>query len=122
PTVLRRAGYEAALGGKWHMDAQNDAPRPGFDYWVSFRGQGVYEDPLLNENGRAVQRSGYITDLLTEYAVNWLKQPRTKPFLMILSHKAPHNPAVPAPRHADELVAATLPEPLSFADSYEGKP
>jgi len=122
PQILQRAGYETAFVGKWHMDSHTDAPRPGFDYWVSFRGQGVYEDPLLNENGRAVQRSGYITDLLTEYAVNWLRQPRTKPFLLILSHKAPHNPAVPAERHAAALADAALPEPASFADSYEGKP
>jgi len=122
PQILQRAGYETAFVGKWHMDAQTDAPRPGFDYWVSFRGQGVYEDPLLNENGHAVKRSGYITDLLTEYAVDWLKQSRTKPFLLILSHKAPHNPAVPAERHAAALTDASLPEPLSFADTYEGKP
>jgi N-acetylglucosamine-6-sulfatase len=122
PQILQRAGYETAFVGKWHMDASTDAPRPGFDYWVSFRGQGVYENPLLNENGRAVPRQGYITDLLTEYAVGWLRQPRTKPFLLILSHKAPHNPAVPAERHADALADASLPEPMSFTDSYEGKP
>lgn len=122
PQILQHAGYETAFVGKWHMDASTDAPRPGFDYWLSFRGQGVYEDPLLNENGRAVQRYGYITDLLTEYAVNWLRQPRTRPFLLILSHKAPHNPAVPAERHAAALADTTLPEPVSFTDSYEGKP
>jgi len=122
PQILQRAGYETAFVGKWHMDSRTDAPRPGFDYWVSFRGQGVYEDPLLNENGRAVQRYGYVTDLLTEYAVDWLQRPRTKPFLLILSHKAPHNPAVPAERHAGALADAALPEPASFTDSYEGKP
>jgi N-acetylglucosamine-6-sulfatase len=104
------------------MNSNNDGPRPGFDYWVSFRGQGVYEDPLLNENGRAVQRSGYITDLLTEYAVAWLRQARTKPFLLILSHKAPHNPAIPAARHATALADRALPEPASFTDTYDGKP
>jgi N-acetylglucosamine-6-sulfatase len=122
PQILQRAGYETAFVGKWHMDAHTDAPRPGFDYWVSFRGQGVYEDPLLNENGHVVQRYGYTTDLLTEYALGWLRQPRTKPFLLILSHKAPHNPAVPAARHAAALADASLPEPSSFRDSYEGKP
>ena len=53
PALLQRAGYKTAFVGKWHMNAKTDAPRPGFDYWVSFRGQGVYEDPLLNENGQA---------------------------------------------------------------------
>ena len=122
PQILQGAGYETAFVGKWHMDAHTDAPRPGFDYWLSFKGQGVYEDPLLNENGHAVQRSGYITDILTDYAINWLRQPRTKPFLLILSHKAPHNPAVPAERHAAALADAALPQPASYNDSYEGKP
>lgn len=122
PQILHRAGYETAFVGKWHMDARNDGPRPGFDYWVSFRGQGLYEDPLLNENGRLVQGRGYTTDLLTDYAVDWLGRPRSQPFLLILSHKAPHNPAVPAPRDATALAEAVLPEPASFADSYEGKP
>jgi N-acetylglucosamine-6-sulfatase len=122
PHILQGAGYETAFVGKWHMDARTDAPRPGFDHWVSFRGQGVYQDPVINENGRVVQRYGYTTDLLTDYAVDWLRQPHAKPFLLILSHKAPHNPAVPAARHAAALADALLPEPASFRDSYENKP
>jgi N-acetylglucosamine-6-sulfatase len=122
PQVLQRAGYETALVGKWHMDARTDAPRPGFDYWVSFRGQGVYVDPVLNENGRAVKRTGYLTDLLTEYALAWLRQPRSRPFLLILSHKAPHQPAEPAPRHAAAVAGASLPEPPSFEDTFQDKP
>jgi len=122
PQILQKAGYETAFVGKWHMDAHTDAPRPGFDHWVSFRGQGVYEDPLINENGRVVQRYGYITDILTDYAVAWLRQPRSRPFLLVLSHKAPHNPAVPAARHAAALPDASMPEPPNYSDSYEGKP
>jgi N-acetylglucosamine-6-sulfatase len=122
PQLLQSAGYETAFVGKWHMNAQSDAPRPGFTYWLSFRGQGVYENPLLNENGRAIQRSGYLTDLLTDYAVDWLRRPRTAPFALILSHKAPHSPAVPAPRHASMLPDAALPEPPSFEDTFAGKP
>jgi N-acetylglucosamine-6-sulfatase len=122
PQLLQAAGYETAFVGKWHMNAQTDAPRPGFTYWLSFRGQGVYENPLLNENGRAVQRTGYLTDLLTDHAVDWLRRPRTAPFALILSHKAPHNPAVPAPRHASMLPDAALPEPASFEDTFADKP
>ena len=122
PQILQRSGYETAFVGKWHMDARNDGPRPGFDYWVSFRGQGVYEDPIVNENGLVGQRRGYTTDLLTDYAVEWLKRPRSQPFLLILSHKAPHNPAIPAARHAASLSDASLPEPASFGDSFFGKP
>ena len=70
PQILRASGYETAYVGKWHMDARTDMPRPGFDYWLSFRGQGVYVDPVLDENGKSFTRTGYITDILTEYAVN----------------------------------------------------
>ncbi len=122
PRILQRAGYETAFVGKWHMDARNDMPRPGFDHWVSFRGQGVYDDPVLNVDGRTVTRRGYITDLLTGYAVDWLGQRGTKPFLLILSHKAAHQPYEPAPRHASALADAALPEPASFGDTFAEKP
>jgi N-acetylglucosamine-6-sulfatase len=122
PQILQRSGYETAHIGKWHMDAQSDRPRPGYDYWVSFRGQGVYNDPLMNENGKSVQRTGYITDLLTNYAVDWLRQPHAKPFVLVLGHKAPHQPADPAPRHAAALGADAVPEPASFVDTFAEKP
>ena len=122
PQLLQHAGYQTAYVGKWHMDASTDMPRPGFDYWLSFRGQGVYIDPVLNENGHVVKRVGYTTDLLTEYAVNWLRQPHQKPFVLVLSHKAPHQPAEPAARHAGALADAVLPEPPSFSDSFADKP
>jgi len=122
PQILQAAGYQTAYVGKWHMDARTDAPRPGFNYWLSFKGQGVYFDPLLNENGKALKRTGYITDLLTEYSVNWLRQRGPQPFLLILSHKAPHQPVQPAPRHADALADLTLPEPASFEDPFADKP
>jgi len=122
PQILHAAGYETAYVGKWHMDARTDMPRPGFDYWLSFRGQGVYVDPVLNENGKSFKRPGYTTDLLTEYAVNWIRRPHSKPFVLILGHKAPHEPAEPAPRHAGALADVSLPEPATFEDAYEDKP
>ena len=122
PQILRASGYETAYVGKWHMNASTDMPRPGFDYWLSFRGQGVYVDPVLNENGKSFKRTGYITDLLTEYAVNWIRRPHAKPFVLIVGHKAPHEPAEPAPRHAGAFADVSLPEPASFEDPYEDKP
>ena len=122
PQILHAAGYETAYVGKWHMDARTDMPRPGFDYWLSFRGQGVYFDPVLNENGKSLKRTGYTTHLLTEYAVNWIRRPHSKPFVLILGHKAPHEPSEPAPRHAGALGDVSLPEPATFEDVYEDKP
>jgi arylsulfatase A-like enzyme len=105
PQYLERAGYQTAFFGKWHMgeEAQSDQPRPGFSHWESFKGQGVYFAPLLNIDGRQVQYDStvYITDLLTDHAIDWLKKrDRSRPFFMYLSHKAVHAPFAPAKRHA----------------------
>ncbi len=89
PRLLNDAGYETAFLGKWHM-GNDDSKRPGFDHWVSFPGQGECIDPILNVNGRSARTKGYITDLLTEHALDFLKRPRTKPFCMYLAHKAVH--------------------------------
>jgi N-acetylglucosamine-6-sulfatase len=122
PQLMRQAGYRTAYVGKWHMDSSTDAPRPGFDHWVSFRGQGTYHDPVLNVDGRVVHGRGYVTDLLTDYALEWLGGQPKEPFLMVLSHKAVHQPFDPAPRHANALAGAWLPEPPNYRDDFDGKP
>ena len=78
PQYLQQAGYDTAFIGKWHMGGASDAPQPGFDRWVSFRGQGTYlpSQNGLNVDGKAVPQRGYITDELTDYALDWLKQRR----------------------------------------------
>ncbi|UCH36633.1 MAG: sulfatase-like hydrolase/transferase [Armatimonadota bacterium] len=121
PAILSGVGYDTAFIGKWHM-APTAQPRPGFDYWLSFKGQGTYGDPQLNENGRDFKAQGYMTDLLTEYAVNWLQRPRSRPFCLYLSHKAVHGPFTPAARHADLYQDVDMPEPASFDDDFAGKP
>jgi len=105
PEWLQQAGYATAFIGKWHMGSDADDPRPGFDHWVSFRGQGSYLPPspdyTLNVDGKRVPQKGYITDELTDYAVEWLEQqkPQEKPFFLYLSHKAVHANFTPAERH-----------------------
>ncbi|MCC9658320.1 sulfatase family protein [Rhodopirellula halodulae] len=115
PQYLQRAGYDTAFVGKWHMGGHHDDPRPGFDHWVSFRGQGNYLPPgpkyTLNVNGDRVKQKGYITDELTDYAVDWLKQRSDdKPFFLYLSHKAVHSNFTPAERHQGRYAE----EDLSF--------
>ena len=86
---LQKLGYETAHIGKWHMG--NDArPRPGYDDWVSFRGQGKIVDPVLWENGEERTVEGYVTDLLSDRAVDYVKRKRKKPFALFLAHKAVH--------------------------------
>lgn len=121
PLLLQKSGYETAFIGKWHMGKSSD-PRPGFDYWLSFSGQGVYENPPLNENGRQFKAQGYITDLLTDYALTFLQHDRDKPFCLYLSHKAVHGPFTPAERHRGLLADAEISKPVSFDDTFEGKP
>lgn len=89
PQSLQRAGYETAFVGKWHM-GNDDSPRAGFDYWVCLKGQGSTFDPELNVNGSSRKETGYVTDILHRHALDFLKQPRTKPFLLYFAHKAMH--------------------------------
>jgi N-acetylglucosamine-6-sulfatase len=89
PRMLHDAGYETGFVGKFHM-GNDDSPRPGFDYWVSFKGQGTYHNPDLNENGKIVPTQGYTTDILSQRAVNFIERRHTRPFFVWLSHKAVH--------------------------------
>ena len=115
PKYLQQAGYQTGFFGKWHMGSHSDMPRDGFDKWVSFPGQGAYYPtdaipaPMLakgmvnqlNVDGKHVNQKGYITDELTDYALDWLKNDvkGNQPFFMYLSHKAVHSDATPAERH-----------------------
>lgn len=128
PLQLQRAGYGTAFIGKWHMGGSSAAPRPGFDHWVSFRGQGTYfpKDRTLNVDGERVPRKKYMTDELTDYAVDWLQARRSDaPFLLYLSHKGVHGLYDPAPRHRDRYKHADWSPPDTMADTAEnnaGKP
>ncbi|RPI68763.1 MAG: hypothetical protein EHM47_14135, partial [Ignavibacteriales bacterium] len=130
PEYLQKAGYETGFIGKWHMGSANDEPRKGFDKWISFKGQGVYNDPLLNLDGREVQREGYITDILTEYAVNFLKERKSaeeknKPFFLYLSHKAVHAEFIPAERYKGKYAEEKIVYPDTMEntkENYKDKP
>ena len=119
PQYLQAAGVETALIGKWHMGHDNDDPRPGFDHWASFKGQGSYFDPEININGQRKKFQGYNADVLTDLAVDWLKQPRKKPFYMHLAYKAVHYPFQPAKRHQGRYANAKIEYPETMANSEE---
>jgi N-acetylglucosamine-6-sulfatase len=128
PSYLQNGGYQTGFFGKWHMGEEGaaDRPRPGFDHWESFKGQGVYFNPTLNINGKQVAYtdSSYITDLLTEHAINWLKsRNKSKPFFLYLSHKAVHSPVTPAKRHSGMYKNKKYPLPSTYyqtlSDDYK---
>jgi arylsulfatase A-like enzyme len=89
PGLLHDAGYRTAFLGKWHM-GNDDSPRRGFDRWVSFRGQGECNDPELNVDGRNTSSRGYVTDILTTHALDFIKQQKATPFCLYIAHKAIH--------------------------------
>lgn len=117
PSYLQKSGYETAYVGKWHMGHENDQPRPGFDHWVSFKGQGEYFNPTLNINGQRNKMTGYNADVLTDQAIDWLDngRPKTKPFFLYLSFKAVHYPFQPAKRHQGRYGDKPIDYPKTMA-------
>ncbi len=127
PQYVQNAGYTTALVGKWHMGHATDHPQRGFDHWVSFKGQGSYfpNPDGLNVNGKNVPQKGYITDELTDYALEWLKaRPKDKPFFLHLAHKAVHANFVPSDRHKGRYASQVMPHPPTYGldPADDGKP
>ena len=90
-TLLRAAGYKTAYIGKWHMGDQK-GQRPGFDYSASFIGHGRYQDCPFEINGISGPTKGWVDDVSTDFAIEWMKQNREQPFSMVVGFKSPHNP------------------------------
>ena len=116
---LQKAGYQTAMIGKWHLASDPT----GFDYWNILPGQGVYYAPTFIEASGRKKYTGYCTDLIGDFSIDWLKRrdPK-KPFFLMSHHKAPHRPWQPAPKYQDWLKDETVPEPDNLFDHYEGKP
>lgn len=121
PQLLKKSGYDTAFIGKWHMDGQIDV-QPGFDRWVSFKAHSVYNNPLFVIDGEQERQTGHMTDLLTKYAVDWLKQDHKSPFLLYLAHKAPHAKPTPEARNANLYADAKVEPPANSTDPLVGKP
>ena len=100
--LQEEAGYQTGFIGKWHMGEHHSGPRPGFDFWASFKGQGDYYNPVINVNGTEEVHtdSAYVSDVLTDYALDFLNnRDPEKPFFLYLSHKGVHAMFKPAKRH-----------------------
>jgi len=122
PRSLQAAGYETAYVGKWHMGEENDSKRPGFDYFVTHKGQGKYFDTEFNLNDeRHEVVPGYYTHAVTKMAADWLRKPRRKPWLMMLGHKAPHSFYLPEEKYKHAFDNVEIKYPAS-AFELDGKP
>lgn len=120
PPLLKKAGYQTALVGKWHLGTDP----VGFDYWEVLPGQGHYYNPDFKQmNGRKKRRQGYCTDIITDLAIEWLKNGRSseRPFMLMCQHKAPHRNWAPAARHFSMFSDREVPEPETLFDDYSGR-
>jgi arylsulfatase A-like enzyme len=118
PKLLQKAGYQTAVIGKWHLVSEPT----GFDYWHILPGQGAYYNPPMIKNGQRVKHDGYVTDLITDFSLDWLKaRDKDKPFLLMCQHKAPHREWSPALRHLGHDKDRKYPEPDTLFDDYSGR-
>ena len=113
---LRKANYQSAVIGKWHLKTKPVA----FDHWEVLPGQGSYYNPVfLQMDGSKKQFKEYATDLTTDKSLAWLEQrDQDKPFFLMCQHKAPHRTFSPALRHLGTLDGVDIPEPKTLFDSY----
>ena len=118
PKLLQAAGYQTAIIGKWHLISDPT----GFDFWQVLPGQGVYYNPPMVRNGERIKSDGYVTDIITDASLDWLKQrDKTKPFLLMCQHKAPHREWEPALRHLNHDGGRKYDEPPTLFDDYSGR-
>ncbi|MGD7706911.1 sulfatase-like hydrolase/transferase [Microlunatus sp. Y2014] len=92
PEVLADAGYRCGLSGKWHV-GDSRLPAPGFEYWYAHRyGGGPYHDAPIWLDGREATEPAYLSDAITDHAVEFLSEPDPRPFWLSVNFTAPHTP------------------------------
>lgn len=113
--LLQASGYNTALFGKWHLKKKP----AGFNDFLVLPGQGRYHNPLLkgpddwqDANGGGKEYQGYVDDVITDQALNWLRnQDRQRPFFLCTQFKATHEPFDYPERNRHFLEGVELPYP-----------
>lgn len=120
PKLLQQAGYQTALIGKWHLVSEPT----GFDYWNIIPGQGDYYNPgFINMDGSENIEHGYLTNIITDKAIDWLENRRDlqKPFLLLVHHKAIHRDWLPEIKYLREYEDQTFQLPANFYDNFDNR-
>ena len=117
PKILKANGYRTAIVGKWHLFTEPT----GFDHWNILPDQGHYYNPQFIKMGKDTVYRGYVTDITTDLALDWIEKNRDQPFFMMLHHKAPHRNWMPAQQHLEEFNDREFQLPHDFYDNYEGR-
>lgn len=118
PKLLQGAGYQTALIGKWHLGSDPT----GFDFWQILPGQGIYYNPPMIRNGEKITIPGYVSEIITNETLKWLgTRDRSKPFLLMCQHKAPHREWEPALKHLGFDNDRVYEEPASLFDDYANR-
>ena len=115
PKILQSAGYETAMIGKWHLKSEPT----GFNHWKILKGQGEYYNPLIVDSAGERNVEGYVTDIITNLAIETLEnRDKDKPFAMLLHHKAPHRNWMPNLKYLGAFKGEKFPLPETFYDDY----
>lgn len=138
PKLMQQAGYETAVIGKWHLACDVK----GYDYSEVLIDQGPYYNPPMIRNGKRVEHSGHTTEIITQLAIDWMKNrgaesenssemhgkissenlsaqaAQQKPFLLMVQHKAPHRNWQAYPKHYAPFAEKVFPHPETFDDDY----
>ena len=119
PKLMQAAGYQTAVFGKWHLGHGPGHDPTGFDQWAVLPGQGEYHDPEFLTPAGSKVINGYVTDLITDMAIDWLeRRDPSRPFALMVHHKAPHRTWEPDAAHAHLYDDETIPEPHTFWDDH----
>lgn len=119
PKILQENGYQTGIFGKWHLKSDPT----GFDTWKILIGQGEYYNPVFRTAEGKETETGYVTDLITDHSIEWMKKAERKdePFFLVCQHKAPHREWLPREDHFDEFLSQEFPEPSTLFDDYAGR-
>lgn len=118
PKILSENGYQTGIVGKWHLVSEP----MHFDFWSILPGQGDYYSPDFIENGNKIREEGYVTHVITRKAKEFIaRRDKSKPFCLMVHHKAPHRNWMPAPEHIGRFADTVFPEPDNLFDDYQNR-